>query len=166
MESILTILKSIDFWTIVGSVGSVAGAVFAVFALSGYNKKSKYQERLVELKAKASKVEDLVSNLIGSYEVESKLWTQHAQAQPSTWESTEPEFKSFFSGTMTLYKHVAIALDSLMQQPELAMPRYATLADAALSLGRKVNQKMSFRQSSNVDLDEALQKLREARFRL
>lgn len=168
MDTILTVLKSIDFWTIIGAIGSVAGAVFAVFSLTRFNKKSAIQERTDELKLNAKSIEGHVNELIACYSQEGKSWERHASVQPSPWKPTEEEFKKYLVDTLKLHVVVARELDVLFQQNEvITEQRFQVLRNASRSLAKAIDDKMTFRVNTDyLPLWEAVQNFQRARLRL
>ena len=167
METVLSLLKSIDFWTIVGSIGSVAGAVFAVFALIGFNRKSERQMIRDEVMIKANAVEASLSEFRANFTIEWMQWEDYAKRQPPTWKSTEPEFKTYLSKTYDSYTKVAKAMDVLIQEHCISSDlKYQNLRDGLHSLASEVNKKMEFRKNNDVALEAANERFKTARRRL
>ncbi len=166
MDAVLVVLRSIDFWTIIGSVGSIAAVVIAIYSISRYNRKSKSQARREEISLMAKSIEDRTTELMVNYKIEGGKWEQYARSQPASWVSTVPEFEHHLKKTMDCHRRVAEAIGTLNQQPELTRSFYQSLAASSLRLGTEVDKTMTFRQESDQDLIRSLHALRDARLKL
>lgn len=166
MDGIIALLKSIDFWTIVGAIGSVAAVIVALIALPRFNRKSRTDIKGDSIKSTAETIERLVRDLMVSYKIEGGRWESYAKAQSSDWKSTVPEFKNYLSGTMNLHQRVASELGVLFGYPEIKTSRFAKLAKAGEALGSEVDKTMTFRETSDAPLRTALEVFRETRVQI
>ena len=166
MDGIIALLRSIDFWTIVGAIGSVAAVIVALIALPRFNRKSRKTLKDDSIKYAAENIERLVRDLMASYKIEGGRWESYAKMQSPGWKSTVPEFEKHLSGTMNLHQRVASELGVLFGYPEIKTSRFAKLAKAGETLGSELDKTMGFREASDAPLRRALEVFREARVQI
>lgn len=163
MDTVINLLKSIDFWTVVGALGSVAAAVLALFAITRFNRRSKGQVRNEEILGLVKAVEDRANSFMGQIQRDIDSMNQHGNSMPSGWRPTQDEFAQAFKLSHSEYESVAYSLSNLKSQPEMMTSRYMSIRRSYEALGPKADALMNNPSIGMKDITASVSELRKSR---
>ena len=154
MDSILSLLRSIDFWTIVGAVAAIGCVVVGTVALPGFQKKSKSARRETELADMVKIAELNADGLVATYKLAMRITAADTKGVVVEKERIVSENRA-----------VAKAIYNLSSQPEFEQPAFRKLKDAVLDLGQSINGLVSG-ETSFQQVQTAIKELRGVRLRM
>ena len=161
MESIIALLKSIDTWTIIGSLAAIVCAIFAYFAIP--RRPTAARQRKAEIAELLRAVEVQTDELLIYFRDESKAWNDYGARQAPGWEPSEEDFRKALAKTFAKLVQLRDALSRAAHQPD--KERFGSVQALIEGVAEKADMLVSGR-CLETDLAAAVSKLRDKRLSL
>ena len=161
METVVTLLKSIDTWTIAGSLAAVVCAIFAYFAIP--RRPTAARRRREEIADLLRAIEVQTDELISCFRDESTALNSYGSRQTPGWKPSEKEFNEALAKTRVECVQLRAVLARAAHQPD--KEQFGSIQVLIEGVAEKADMLIKGR-CLDTDLATAVSKLRDKRLSL